>query len=161
VGIPHAVFVFITPHPPQPENRSITRPMPSPLSLHLAVTWALAGLIHTIQWVHYPLFKYANTESFAAFHDQHSRRITWLVAPLMLAELTTAAWLFHQGNRSTPFLVSLPLLALIWISTGLIQVPIHERLAKGRDETALRRLVTTNHIRTLAWTARGILLLTL
>jgi hypothetical protein len=36
---------------------------------------------------------------------------------------------------------------------------MHARLGQGADEAALRRLVRTNWIRTLAWTARGVLVL--
>jgi hypothetical protein len=33
-------------------------------------------------------------------------------------------------------------------------VPLHAKLGHGRDEAALRKLVSTNWIRTAAWSAR-------
>jgi hypothetical protein len=51
------------------------------------------------------------------------------------------------------------LVLVIWIATMTTSVPMHARLGQGADEAALRRLVRTNWIRTLAWTARGVLVL--
>jgi hypothetical protein len=136
--------------------------MPSLLTVHAAVTWALTGLIHTIQWVHYPLFKNVGPGDFPEFHRQHTTRITRLVAPLMLAEILTAGWLLLKTTANpTLFLASLPPLVLVWISTALLQVPLHNRLANGFNPAVHRRLVLTNHIRTFAWTLRALLLLPL
>ena len=51
----------------------------------------------------------------------------------------------------------LGLLAVAWVSTGLWQVPAHRRLAGGFDAVTHRRLVRTNWVRTVAWSARGII----
>jgi hypothetical protein len=126
------------------------------LPVHYAVTWALVGLIWTIQMVHYPLFAQVGPEHFVAYHRRHTREITLVVGPLMLAELVTAALLVLEGNRDPWLLASLPLLALIWISTGFVQIPLHNTLTTGFDAHAHRRLVTTNWWRTAAWSARGI-----
>ena len=126
------------------------------LPVHYAVTWALVGLIWTIQMVHYPLFAQVGPAHFVAYHRRHTREITLVVGPLMLAELVTAALLVLEGNRDPWLLASLPLLALIWISTGFVQIPLHNTLTTGFDAHAHRRLVTTNWWRTAAWSARGI-----
>ena len=57
--------------------------------------------------------------------------------------------------------ISLCLLAVVWISTFAVQVPLHRRLAEGYDAARHRRLVLSNWIRTLAWTARAVLVLTI
>ncbi len=126
------------------------------LPVHYAVTGALVGLIWTIQMVHYPLFAQVGPEHFVAYHRRHTREITLVVGPLMLAELVTAALLVLEGNRDPWLLASLPLLALIWISTGFVQIPLHNTLTSGFDAHEHRRLVTTNWWRTAAWSARGI-----
>ena len=126
------------------------------LPVHYAVTWALVGLIWTIQMVHYPLFAQVGPTHFVAYHRRHTREITLVVGPLMLAELVTAALLVLEGNRDPWLLASLPLLALIWISTGFVQIPLHNTLTTGFDAHAHRRLVTTNWWRTAAWSARGV-----
>jgi hypothetical protein len=45
-----------------------------------------------------------------------------------------------------------------WASTALLSVPLHGRLAGGLDLDQVDALVATNWVRTLAWTARGLLL---
>ena len=67
-----------------------------------------------------------------------------------------AVLLVLTGTRDPWLLASLPLLALIWISTGFVQIPLHNTLTTGFDAHAHRRLVTTNWWRTAAWSARGI-----
>ena len=51
------------------------------------------------------------------------------------------------------------LLAAIWSSTALLQVPCHEKLSDRFDAAAHRRLVSTNWIRTIAWSLRSLLVL--
>ena len=47
------------------------------------------------------------------------------------------------------------LIAFIWASTFLLQVPAHNRLGSGFDESSWRMLVRSNWLRTMAWTARA------
>ena len=129
------------------------------LIIHLAITWALVGLIWTIQVVHYPLLKNVGHEGFVACHEQHMSRITWLVGPLMLAELCSAGALLFFGERSLLFGISLASLALIWASTAFCQVKLHQKLAHGYDAFTIDRLVRTNIWRTLGWTVRGLCLI--
>jgi hypothetical protein len=49
------------------------------------------------------------------------------------------------------------LLAGIWASTFLLQVPCHLRLSAGWDAATHRFLVDSNWIRTIAWTLRLVL----
>ena len=57
------------------------------LIAHFAVSWALFGLIWTVQLVHYPAFRYIQEGQFTAFQHFHMQGITLIVLPLMLAEL--------------------------------------------------------------------------
>mgnify|MGYP000854695034 CR=1 FL=1 len=124
---------------------------------HVMATWALVGLIWQVQCVQYPLFEKVGRENFTVFHAQHCRRIGWVVGPLMLAEAGSAAVLLWMDLRAGWFLAGLPLMALIWASTALVQVPLHERLVAGFSEDAAARLVRTNWVRTIAWSLRGLL----
>ena len=63
------------------------------LLVNLAVSWALVGLIWTIQLVHYPSFSFVAEDHFLEFHRHHTRSITWVVMPLMLVELALAFYL--------------------------------------------------------------------
>jgi hypothetical protein len=129
--------------------------------IHAVVTWALIGLIWTIQVVHYPLFEQVGEDHFRRYHDRHMARILWLVGPLMLAEVGTAAALLYSGERSLWFILSLTALAVIWGSTALFQVPLHQQLEAGYESSLVHRLVRSNRWRTLAWTVRGICLIAL
>ncbi len=133
------------------------------LLLHAAVTWALLGLIWTIQLVHYPLFARVGSEQFISYEREHQSRITWIVAPLMALELT-AAVLLVLLETGIPFWMSWLGLALVgvnWLATALLAVPQHHILQNGFNRGAHRRLLYGNWIRTAAWTLRGVLALAL
>lgn len=132
------------------------------LLVHLAATLLMCGVIWTMQLVHYPLFARVGAAAFPAYEAAHQSRITWIVAPLMLAELATAAWLALRTPPGIPPAAAWTGLALVlvaWGVTGLVSSPLHGVLAGGFDAGAHRALVLTNWIRTAAWTARAGLVL--
>jgi len=131
------------------------------LVIHAAITWALVGLIWTIQVVHYPLFQNVGDRGFVAYHARHMAMITWVVGPLMLAEVGSAVLLLCFGERSLLFGVSGGALGLVWASTALSQIPLHQKLTHGYHRATIDRLIRTNWCRTLAWTVRGLCLVAL
>ena len=130
--------------------------MSSLFLLHLAVTWTLVGLIWVVQILVYPQFLRVPATEFTEYHRSHCFRIGFIVAPLLFTEVATASWLLYQG-ASTSFAVSAALIPLIWLSTVVLQAPAHTRLMGGFDEPVIHHLIRTNWFRTLAWTARGVL----
>lgn len=129
--------------------------------LQIASTWFLVGLIWTIQVVHYPLFAAVGVDRFVAYEASHTRLITLVVGPVMLVEAATAGLLVVMRPDAIPAWIAwvgLVLVGVIWLSTAVLQVPDHERLADGFDAAAHAHLVGTNWIRTIAWTLRGLLL---
>ncbi|MBS0657593.1 MAG: hypothetical protein JSR82_05010 [Verrucomicrobia bacterium] len=135
--------------------------MNQPLLLHAAAAWALVGLIWTMQLVQYPLFARVGVAEFRAWHASHVQRTTVLVAPLVLVQVGSAAWLLWTGERDPRLLGGLGCLGAVLASTFLVQVPLHARLSAGFDPVVHQRLVRTNWLRTLLWTAQGGLLLDL
>ena len=131
------------------------------LKLHLVATLAMAGVIWTIQLVHYPLMARVGRDSFRPYHIGHSARITLLVGPLMLAELGTGVFLLLSPGALAmgPLAASMALLAVIWVTTALVQVPQHRALGAGYSGPMVRRLVLGNWVRTVAWTARAAVLM--
>ena len=129
------------------------------LYLHLASTLIMVGVIWVIQLVHYPLFELVGRDNFVAYERSHTVRIGIIVMPTMLIEAATTIGLLAllEGVGGTLACIGAMLLAVIWGSTALLQVPCHERLAVRFDEGAWRRLVRTNWLRTIAWSARGVL----
>ena len=126
--------------------------------IHFAITWALIGLIWTIQLLNYPLLKKVGQQGFAAYHESHAARIFWLAGLLMLAELGSAGMLFYLGEHSLLFAMSLGALAVVWASTLFLQVPLHQKLTHGYDAATIDRLCRTNGWRTFGWSLRGALL---
>lgn len=127
--------------------------------LNLAATWYLVGLIWMVQVVHYFLFDKVGVAEFTAYEADHNRLITPIVAVPMLVELVTAAALVFVPPPGIPrsvAIVGLVAIGLIWLSTAVLQVPYHGRLLQGFDADAYRGLVTTNWIRTVLWSVRGI-----
>ena len=121
----------------------------------------MVGLIWLIQIVHYPLFSGVGEAGFVDYQNKHQMWITFIVGPVMAAELLTAmalAWYPPTVDSGLWLKIGLGLLVVIWLSTLLIQIPQHNKLSAGYDPAALRGLVWGNWIRTLAWTARGLIL---
>ncbi len=130
---------------------------------HAAATLVMVGVIWIVQVVHYPLFAQVDGD-FRVYADGHSRRITWVVAPPMLVEAGTGlAIAIRPPDGVSPTLAwtGLALIGVLWLSTALLQVPEHQRLGRGFDAQAHRRLVLGNWVRTVAWSARGVLVLLL
>jgi hypothetical protein len=132
------------------------------LLAHVAATWTMVGLIWFVQIVHYPLFAQVGPDRFAAYETAHNRLTTWVVGPPMLIEVVTACLLVLVKPEHIPSSYvwsGILLLTVIWGSTALLQVPQHEILTRGFAADAYRSLVTSNWIRTIAWTLRGVLVL--
>ena len=119
----------------------------------------LTGMIWTIQIVHYPSFHYIDKISFTNFHHFHERRISIIVMPLMLIELTTSTALYINNMSSIVFALNLLIVALIWCSTFFVQVPIHSILSQKKDKKLIEKLVNTNWIRTFLWSMRMLLII--
>jgi hypothetical protein len=131
-------------------------------AVNLAAALFMTGLIWTIQIVHYPLFARVGEAQFAAYQGEHAARITFIVGPVMLLELAAAGALAFARPGGVPAWAawaSFALVGLIWASTVLLQIPRHSKLSTGFNTAAHAALVSTNWIRTWAWTARSALLL--
>ena len=98
--------------------------------------------------------------SFPEWHAFHSSRITYIVAPLMVAELALSIGVVWMS----PTTESIALCALtigVWAATFLFSVPIHNALGTNTGDQAelIRQLVSTNWIRTGLYTFKVALLL--
>lgn len=129
------------------------------LAAHAAATWAMTGLIWFVQVVHYPLFAAVGPAAFPAYHAAHTRLTTLVVAPLMLVEAALAVWLVAaRADSAWVVWTGAALLAVVWLATFGLSVPRHNWLAAhGADAVVLRTLVSTNWVRTIAWTLRAVL----
>lgn len=124
---------------------------------HVLVTWFLAGLIWTIQVVHYPSFELVGGAAFPRFHAAHLTRITSVVLVPMVLEVVSGLAMLGAAPLVPRWSawVGLGLLAVIWASTALVQVPLHDALGASFSVPGAERLVATNWVRTAAWSARA------
>jgi hypothetical protein len=116
------------------------------------------GVIWIVQVVHYPLMRFVSGLEFARFETAHRMRISWVVGPLMAIEgVCVVAFLFAAPAGLTWWLpwAGAGAEAVAIGTTVLVSAPLHERLNAHFDPATLDRLIATNWIRTVAWTARG------
>jgi len=128
------------------------------LLVNLLSTWTMVGVIWFVQVVHYPLLSVVPVESAASVAVEHQRRTGWVVgAPMTLEGVTTLALLVMVPEGVAwfvPWLAGIPL-AVALGATILLSVPRHERMARQPDAQVGQELVSTNWVRTIAWTMRG------
>ncbi|MEP6955163.1 MAG: hypothetical protein ABI950_13980 [Solirubrobacteraceae bacterium] len=126
------------------------------LLANAAVACALTGLIWTIQVVHYPLFAHVGEGEWRAYEREHQRRITFVVAPLMLVNVALAVAVVIAGDGAAALRwANLALAAGVFAATALVYSPLHGHLGETHDRTAIDHLVTLNWWRTAAWTAQA------
>ena len=122
---------------------------------------AMCGLIWFVQGVHYPMFTAITGERSRGYAVENQRRTTPVVLPFMVVELVSAAVIAcwpPAGIGRGAAVAGLALVVVIWLSTFLVQVPLHARLAgEGHSPGVVAALVRSNWIRTIAWTARALL----
>ena len=123
----------------------------------------MVGLIWFVQIVHYPLYANVGREQFPEYEALHNRLTTWVVGPAMLLEMVSAVALLRYAPNGSTLLawLGLGLLIVIWISTATLSVPAHNLLTAGFSNAAWQQLVSTNWIRTGAWSMRGVIVMVL
>ncbi|MFM8893010.1 MAG: hypothetical protein ACKOTB_15585, partial [Planctomycetia bacterium] len=125
--------------------------------VHLVATAYMTGVIWFVQLVHYPLMAGWPHDQFGVWEARHRDLTAFVVIPGMLLEAGTVVLLLVCApRRVSPWLIGAgALLAFgVWASTFLIQVPCHTLLSLGWDDRVHARLVDTNWLRTVLWTAR-------
>ena len=85
----------------------------------------------------------------------HTKNISFLVIPLMIIEVVISIIIcyFYFSILS---LINLSLVALIWITTFLLQVPSHNKLSTGKSITEIEKLVSGNVFRVYLWFFKAI-----
>jgi len=131
------------------------------LAAQALASGAMCGLIWFVQVVHYPLFAASSGHASSAYALENQRRTSWVVVPFMLVEMATAALVALDppaGIGRGPAVGGVVLILAIWLSTALLQMPLHARLAReGHAATTVASLVRGNWFRTMAWTGRAVL----
>ena len=127
------------------------------LQSQLMVAAAMTGIIWLVQLVIYPQFLNVGIGEFSRYHKRHLSGIGMLVAPLMVTELALsglAVWQFRQHSLQGLTIAAAAITAALWLTTFLLHVPLHRVLERGWSERHIHRLISTNWIRTILWSAR-------
>ena len=119
----------------------------------LAVDASLVTLIWLVQLIIYPSFRSIAPEVFPAFHADYSTKISFVVVPLMFAQVFLVAVQVWQMPGLSTYL-SAGLVVAAWVATFALAVPCHNELGvHGHDLGVIDRLVAVNWIRTVVWSA--------
>lgn len=131
------------------------------LLLNLVSTFTMVGVIWFVQVVHYPLLSVVPVESASTVAVDHQRRTGWVVMlPMTVEGFTTLGllkWVPDGVAWWVPWLNGV-FLAVALGCTVLLSVPRHARMAAQPDASVGRELVLTNWPRTIAWSARAVVL---
>lgn len=128
------------------------------LAVHAAAACAMSAVLWYVQLVHYPRFADVAVAEFPAHQARNIRRTACLVGPVMAVEGAAALALTLRIGGVAAWL-GLVVLASLWTSTILVQLPLHRALRRGFDSALHEKLLRTNRLRTVGWTARAALAL--
>jgi mRNA-degrading endonuclease toxin of MazEF toxin-antitoxin module len=118
------------------------------------VDLAMAAVAWLILLCTYPDFACWRPEGFAVHHEAYTRRVGWVVGPLLLAQLAGHAWLAVVAGHGP----ELGLVVVCWVLTGAWSVPCHRRLQQeGPASPALADLIRSHRWRTVLWTLVAVL----
>ena len=124
----------------------------------LYISAALVALIWLVQLLIYPAFRFVDEQNWKAYHEHHTSRISWVVVPLMLAELGISILAFcNLSNWSNGIILSLIL--MIWAITFIGAVPVHNQLRNQKDLKLITTLIRINWSRTILWSAKFLILI--
>lgn len=125
-----------------------------------AAAWVMAGVIWFVQIVHYPLLA-GLRHDVSATSAEHRWRTTVVVAlPMGVQGVACLVLLVAppEGVWALGPWLGAALLAVSFVVTALVSVPLHVRMTETGDLEAARRLVVTNWWRTAAWTGHGVVM---
>lgn len=121
-------------------------------ALRLMFDTAALVLIWLVQLVIYPSFQHYHREGFRTWHRVYTRRVTYVVMPIMLGQLAVYGWLLLSA-RSPDVLFNACLILVAWAITFFLAVPLHTALDAEEDHFQLSvQLTAVNWWRTIVWT---------
>ena len=120
----------------------------------------MVGVIWVIQLLHYPSFHFIGNQKYIEFQYFHMQRISFIVIPAMLIELASALLLTYFF-RSIITIILLALLLGVWGITFIFFTNMHQKLTNGYDHNIVDRLVKINWSRTVLWSLRLVILLSI
>lgn len=130
--------------------------------IQLVSSFMMIGIVWLVQTINYPLFLNVPDAFFKDYHAAHLRRSQWIIAPLMLVEMVSAAYLLFWPIAQVNFylyILNFALVLLVWLETFIMQVPAHRNLQEKHSVESIEKLINLNWIRTITWTLHGLVLI--
>ena len=126
--------------------------------ISLFTNFIMVGVSLITHFVTYPSFKLIKSSSFSEFHKSYTKKMLFIVAPVMILELISSLLLviFDISDNNTEICLLITLI-LIWLLTFLTIVPIHNKLTVNYNKDLNQKLIKLNGLRTILWILKLIL----
>lgn len=122
-------------------------------AFRLLFDFGLVVLIWLVQLVIYPSFGHVAADRLVDWHGRYTVKISLVVVPLMLGQAAVVALQVLSRGAALDW-ASATLVVAVWLTTFLVAVPTHEKIAEGGDPGVhVPALVRGNWPRTWLWTA--------
>ncbi len=118
----------------------------------------MVGVSLITHFVTYPSFKLIKSKTFSEFHKSYTKKMLFIVAPVMILELISSLLLviFDISDNHTEIGLLITLI-LIWLLTFFNIVPIHNKLTVNYNKDLNQKLIKLNGLRTILWILKLIL----
>ena len=118
----------------------------------------MVGVSLITHFVTYPSFKLIKSIAFSDFHKSYTKKMLFIVAPVMILELISSLLLviFDISDNHTEIGLLITLI-LIWLLTFFNIVPIHNKLTVNYNKDLNQKLIKLNGLRTILWILKLIL----
>ncbi len=117
----------------------------------LAASALHAGFQLVVTVVVYPSLAAVPRAEWPRTHEAHSRRITFVVAPVYLALVAALAWVAATEPWTAPRAVATGGAVVAVLTTAAVAAPTHARLrARGPQPHLMRRLLRADRVRLVA-----------
>ena len=109
-----------------------------------------------VQLIIYPSFKNYNNSNFRSFHSSYTKKMFFIVGPIMIIELLSTLYFVIKNT----FLFPSTIVALIWLTTFFLIVPVHNSLNSAFSIRTHKKLLRLNIVRTSFWVLKLLIIST-
>ncbi|MFU8848803.1 MAG: hypothetical protein ACNA77_08820 [Opitutales bacterium] len=121
--------------------------------LRTLLDFGMLVILWLVQLVIYPSFLACDLSKLLEWHRAYTRRVGWVIIPIMFAQLPLVAWLSYESPSRANLAAFICVLAC-WVLTFGVSVPLHRKMDRGDTSSkTVQRLIRTNWPRTMLWTA--------
>lgn len=125
--------------------------------LRTLLDFGMVVILWLVQLVIYPSFLVCDLSKLVEWHRAYTRRVGWVIIPIMFTQLPLVAWLNYQAPSGVN-LAALICVMACWGLTFGVSVPLHRKMDRGDTSSkTVQCLIRTNWPRTILWTAAFVL----